>query len=90
MRRLLAVCSTALVTLIALTRLAGASGVQAPQAPAPAPFRIEEATIAQIHAAMKAGQVTCRALVEQYLRRIDAYDGTARRSTRSSWSTPTR
>jgi Asp-tRNA(Asn)/Glu-tRNA(Gln) amidotransferase A subunit family amidase len=60
--------------LIALTRLTGASGVQAPQAPAPAAFRIEETTIAQIHAAMKAGQITCRALVEQYLRRIDAYD----------------
>ena len=27
-----------------------------------------------IHAAMKAGQITCRGLVEQYLRRIDAYD----------------
>ena len=74
MRRLVAVCSLALVTLIALTPLRGAGGVQAPQAPAPAPFRIEEATIAQIHAAMKAGQITCRALVEQYLRRIDAYD----------------
>lgn len=27
-----------------------------------------------MHAALKAGRVTCRALVEQYLRRIDAYD----------------
>ena len=33
-----------------------------------------EATIAEIHAAMKTGQVTCRTLVEQYLRRIEAYD----------------
>lgn len=46
----------------------------APTAQGPAPFRVEEATIAQIHAAMKAGRLTCRALVEQYLRRIDAYD----------------
>ena len=40
----------------------------------PAPFRVEEATIADIHAALKAGRITCRALVEQYLRRIEAYD----------------
>ena len=41
------------------------------QAPA---FRVEEATIAQAHAAMKEGRLTCRVLVEAYLRRIDAYD----------------
>jgi len=40
----------------------------------PAPFEVEEATISQVHDAMKAGRLTCRALVEQYLRRIDAYD----------------
>ncbi len=38
------------------------------------PFNVEEATIAQIHAAMKAGNLTCHGLVEDYLRRIDAYD----------------
>jgi Asp-tRNA(Asn)/Glu-tRNA(Gln) amidotransferase A subunit family amidase len=42
--------------------------------PAPPPIRIEEITIAQIHDAMKAGRLTCRALVDAYLRRIDAYD----------------
>jgi amidase len=46
----------------------------APRAPSPAPFRLEEATIAKIHAAMNARQLTCRALVERYLRRIEAYD----------------
>ncbi len=40
----------------------------------PAPFRVEEATIAQVHAEMKAGRLTCRALVAHYLRRIDAFD----------------
>ena len=40
----------------------------------PAPFRVEEATIADIHAAIRDRRVTCRALVEHYLRRIDAYD----------------
>jgi hypothetical protein len=33
-----------------------------------------ETTIAQIHDAMKAGRLTCRALVDAYLRRIHAYD----------------
>jgi Asp-tRNA(Asn)/Glu-tRNA(Gln) amidotransferase A subunit family amidase len=42
--------------------------------PPPGPFRVEEATIAEIHAALKGGRITCRALVEQYLRRIEAYD----------------
>src|SRR5687768_9694994 len=37
-------------------------------------FRLEEATIAGVHAAMKAGRLTCRALVEGYLARIEAYD----------------
>jgi amidase len=39
-----------------------------------APFQVEEATIAGVHQAMKAGRLTCRALVDAYLRRIDAYD----------------
>jgi Asp-tRNA(Asn)/Glu-tRNA(Gln) amidotransferase A subunit family amidase len=38
------------------------------------PFRVEETTIAQVHAAMTSGQVTCRRLVDTYLRRIEAYD----------------
>src|SRR5438477_7970733 len=37
-------------------------------------FRVEETSIADVHAAMRAGTLSCRALVEQYLRRIDAYD----------------
>jgi Asp-tRNA(Asn)/Glu-tRNA(Gln) amidotransferase A subunit family amidase len=40
----------------------------------PAPFEIEEATIAQVHEAMRAGHLTCHDLVAQYLKRIDAYD----------------
>jgi Asp-tRNA(Asn)/Glu-tRNA(Gln) amidotransferase A subunit family amidase len=40
----------------------------------PAPFEVEEATIAQVHDAMRAGRLTCRDLVGQYLKRIDAYD----------------
>ena len=45
-----------------------------PTAQAPPPFEVHEATIAQIHDAMKAGRLTCKALVEQYLQRIDVYD----------------
>ncbi|MDQ6830889.1 MAG: amidase family protein [Gemmatimonadota bacterium] len=37
-------------------------------------FHIEEATIADVHAALKAGTVTCHSLVQRYLDRIDAYD----------------
>ena len=37
-------------------------------------FDVEEATIAQIHEAMQAGELTSRELVETYLARIEAYD----------------
>jgi amidase len=48
--------------------------VAQPDAQAPQPFEVHEASIAQIHDAMKAGRLTCRSLVEQYLRRIDTFD----------------
>lgn len=37
-------------------------------------FPAEEASIADVHDAMLAGQITARSLVEQYLQRIEAYD----------------
>jgi Asp-tRNA(Asn)/Glu-tRNA(Gln) amidotransferase A subunit family amidase len=37
-------------------------------------FPVEETTIAQIHAAMRARTLTCRQLVGAYLQRIDAHD----------------
>lgn len=37
-------------------------------------FEVEEATIANVHDAMRAGRLTCVALVGQYLKRIAAYD----------------
>jgi amidase len=46
----------------------------AQQAPPPAAFRVEETTIAQVREAMRAGRLSCRALVDAYLKRIDAYD----------------
>ena len=42
--------------------------------PAPRAFHVEEATISQIHDAMRARRLTCRALVQAYLRRIEAFD----------------
>ncbi len=47
---------------------------QAPQAVAPSPFRLEETTIADVHAAMRAGTLTCHDLVARYLQRTAAYD----------------
>jgi amidase len=37
-------------------------------------IKVEEATIAELHEAFRTGRLTCRALVDAYLRRIDAYD----------------
>lgn len=39
------------------------------------PFRLEEATIAELHAAIRAGQTTCVAVVEGYLARARAFNG---------------
>lgn len=44
------------------------------EAQSAAPFEVEEATIAQVHGAMRDGRLTCRGLVDAYIRRIDAYD----------------
>ncbi len=56
-----------------LMLLAAASIVRA-QTPAPR-FRVEEATIADIQRALLTGRVTTVELVEDYLRRIQAYNG---------------
>jgi amidase len=52
----------------------GAAAASAHAQQKTARFDVQEATIAQIHAALKSGAVTCRGLVEQYLARIEAYD----------------
>ena len=53
--------------------LLGAGGVRGGLAQ-PAPFQLVEATIDEVRSALTSRRITCRALVEQYLRRIDAYD----------------
>lgn len=60
--------STARIVACALAFAAGPNLAHAQS------FAVEEATIAGVHAAMKAGRLTCRALVEAYLARIAAYD----------------
>jgi amidase len=42
--------------------------------PAQRSFDIVEATIDDVRSALASKQITCRALVEQYIRRIEAYD----------------
>src|SRR5690348_10090201 len=42
-----------------------------------APFRLEEATIEQLHKAIRAGQTTCFAVVQHYIERARAYNGVA-------------
>src|SRR5262245_44688995 len=39
-------------------------------------FRIEEASIADIQRAIKSGQTSCRAVVQAYIDRAKAYNGT--------------
>ncbi|MEO7272868.1 MAG: amidase family protein [Vicinamibacterales bacterium] len=72
MRRLIVATAVVCACLPAL------AATQAPAArqrarPTPA-FRLEEATIAQVQAAIGDRRLTCRALVQQYLARIEAYD----------------
>ena len=41
------------------------------------PFRLDEATIAELHAAIQAGRTTCVAVVQHYIERVRAYNGVA-------------
>ncbi len=58
------------LALIACALLAPATAA----AQRPSRFRVEETTIAHVHAAFKAKTLTCRQLVSAYLDRIGAYD----------------
>jgi amidase len=57
--------------------LAGAWLVAAMPAGAPAAdkFRLEEATIDDVHTAIKSGEITCKGLVQAYINRAKAYNG---------------
>lgn len=67
-----------IVKVAALSFLIGtannpASGAQTTSSPSTA-FQVLEATIDDVHAALRAKRTTCRALVELYLKRIETYD----------------
>jgi hypothetical protein len=56
--------------------LALAGLIAAATPPQPAPFQLIEATVDDVRAALTSKRITCRALVELYLQRIEAYDKT--------------
>jgi len=66
-RRLFTVLSFAALGCALHVRLGAAAEVE--------PFRVEEATIADIHAAIQARRTTCRQVVQAYLARARAYNG---------------
>lgn len=41
------------------------------------PFHLEEATIEELHSAIKSGQITCVGIVQHYIERVRAYNGVA-------------
>jgi amidase len=59
---------------IALAFAAALMSLAAPRANAQAPFHLQEATIAGIHAAFADGRLTCTRLTQLYLDRIAAYN----------------
>jgi amidase len=61
-------------TTVAITMLGACAAQAQNQAQITKPFEIVEATIDDIHMAMRAGRLTARQLVQGYLDRINAYD----------------
>ena len=57
-----------------ISRLLRLTAVLAPFALGAQPFRLEETTIALVHAAFQARTLTCHSLVQRYLGRIEAID----------------
>lgn len=71
------------LVLVALVLLAGAVGdlpLESSSGQIPGGgFRLEEATIAEVHRAIQTGQITCRGLVQAYVDRAKAYNGVSDR-----------
>src|SRR5262249_37153261 len=66
---------TGLFITITLSALGAGGQELAAQAPS-SQFHLMEATIPDVHRAIREGQVTCRGLVQAYLNRAKAYNGT--------------
>src|SRR5687768_17809473 len=58
------------------TALVSAFALAPGRAAAQGQFRLEEATIADVHNAIKSGQTTCQAIVQAYIERATAFNGT--------------
>ncbi len=61
--------------LLAIVVVLASTAPFALQTGAQAPFRVEESTIASVHAAIRSGRTTCRQVVQQYIDRAKAYNG---------------
>jgi hypothetical protein len=57
----------------------GAGGNELHAQGAPPQFRLMEATIPDVHRGIREGQITCRGLVQAYINRAKAYNGTCNR-----------
>jgi Asp-tRNA(Asn)/Glu-tRNA(Gln) amidotransferase A subunit family amidase len=64
-----------LLVMIGVLSAAGDGGRGQAQAP-PFRFKLLEATIGDVHRAIREGQITCQGLVQAYLNRARAYNGT--------------
>ncbi|HSF19768.1 MAG TPA: amidase family protein [Vicinamibacteria bacterium] len=58
----------------ALLTVVGIALAEPAQSSSSQTFTLLEATIGDVHAAMRSGRITCRELVQSYLDRIEAYD----------------
>jgi Asp-tRNA(Asn)/Glu-tRNA(Gln) amidotransferase A subunit family amidase len=65
--------TSAAVAVLTLSAVMPDAAAQQPASPRPS-FDVTETSIADIHAAMRGGTLTCRELVNAYLARIAAYD----------------
>jgi amidase len=72
-----------------LAGVAATAQSQRPGPPRTVRFHVEEATIVDVHRAIQQGQTTCRGIVESYIDRARAYNGTcAQLVTRDSKQVP--
>jgi amidase len=55
------------------------TGIETRAVQSDAHFRLEEATIADVHRAIRSGAITCRGLVQAYIARAKAYNGVSDR-----------
>jgi amidase len=76
MSKLKMVVSGAGVGLVAALAVVAGPRFSSAQGPAWR-FQLEEATIDDVHRAIKSGQITCQGLVQAYLNRARAYNGVA-------------